>query len=161
MIICIDGANGVGKTALAKRLSKKIDSIIIDDSVLKKYLKNGDYLQARVELQKEFAKYANIILVRWFPSMFTFDYKDSKDEFENAIKFLIKPDYTFIVTANEHKVRHRLKKRFSFSVQKDIKLQLEDFESYAKENNILLLKNNQRKHLIENANLIFHIVSNH
>ena len=136
MIICIDGPNGVGKTTLAYKIREKFENIqILDDDLLSK-INRRLYLHKRLFLQKEYNLYDNhnkiIILLRWFPSMYIFDYYKNDEQFLIDSQKLIKPDVNVILCSRLSSIKKNLIERTNFKVCLSIEEQILRFEYFAR-----------------------------
>ncbi len=90
-------------------------------------------MEARKYLQKLFDHESSIyIICRWFPSMYVFDYYNNYPELQKAIKCLITPDYSCVITAKKSTVLKRLDKREQFNLAMDIDEQLIKYKEAAK-----------------------------
>ncbi|MCL2860144.1 MAG: hypothetical protein FWF46_06275 [Oscillospiraceae bacterium] len=146
MIVCLEGANCVGKTTILNLLKEKFsNAIIIDDFIINDYLnKENDYLQARINIQKDydlFNKNKLFIVVRWQISMYVFDFFN-EDDFNDGLNKLVIPDYTVIIDSNKFIIKYRLRKRKDFIINMDILKQLKRYRLSAKKFNYEIYKNN-------------------
>lgn len=148
MIICLDGPNGSGKTKIAQGIKKNCqDVVIIDDFQQNELVQNKNYVQMRKKLQKTFDKNKNYILIRWLASLYVFDFYGQEDLFFTATKGLVKPDYNFIVLANEDIIQKRLSLRKDFSEEISTKSQIDMFYAYSKIDKSEIVYNNNDKDL--------------
>ena len=148
MIICIDGPNGSGKTKIAQEIKKNYKNVeIIDDFQQNKLVQNENYVEMRKKLQKTFDKNKNYIIIRWLASLYVFDFYGQNDLFFTVTKGIVKPDYNFIVLANEEIIQKRLSLRKDFSEKILIKNQINMFYAYSKIEKSEIVYNNNNKDL--------------
>lgn len=150
MIICIDGANFVGKSTIINEIKKKLHNIkIIEDYEIKEMAdKLGNYLDARLEIQKKYnlaSTKDDIIICRWFPSMYVFDYSKDYLKFNMDIRNLIEPDFTFVIGASMFNLIKRQNSRTGFKLQKNIFEQLVLYKNIARKMKYKYYKNNNIK----------------
>jgi thymidylate kinase len=134
MHIAIEGVDGVGKTTVCEMLAKRLGYKFVEkplhylfdsDDTFDNYLRIRDYVN--VQKNKVFTSWfyglgniflyhkfkgENIITDRHFVSNWFWSGDDSsRPVFECMISLIGKPDYTFLVYADEDTVVQRLKKR--------------------------------------------------
>ena len=148
MIICIDGANGVGKSTILKELLKNYKNFVLfEDDEISKIASEIGFLNARKLIQKKFLAYENVIICRWFASMYVFDYKKNLEKFLKDKKLLINPDYTIVIGCKLNLLLKRIKQRKNFSLKKDLQEQLQDFNFIANYLQYDYMENNNSKDL--------------
>ena len=142
MIICIDGANGVGKSTILKELLKNYKNFVLfEDDEISKIASEIGFLNARKLIQKKFLAYENVIICRWFASMYVFDYKKNLEKFLKDKKLLINPDYTIVIGCKLNLLLKRIKQR------KNLQEQLQDFKFIANYLQYDYMENNNSKDL--------------
>ena len=157
MIICIDGANFVGKTTIINDVKKSIPNLVVieDYEINNEASIKGNFLDARLEIQKkyDFETAQNDILVcRWFPSMYVFDYSGNYNKFKNDMKKLIAPDDTFVIGTSFINIIKRRKSRYGFKLSKSIIKQLFMYKRISKRLNYKYFINNtisQKERIVE------------
>lgn len=147
MIICIDGANFVGKTTIINEVRKNIPNIkVIEDYEIKEIAdKVGNYLEARLEIQRKYKLQTtndNIIICRWFPSMYVFDYSNNYVKFKEDMKKLVNPDITFVIGASFINILKRKKSRIGFKFNRNILKQLIQYKKACEILNYKYYENN-------------------
>ena len=152
MIVCIDGPNFAGKSTIISKVKSKIkDLIIIEDSQIYKTAQCcGSFYNARIKLQQEYnlkTTTKNVLLCRWFPSMYVFDEVTNFSEF-------VKPNHTFVVLSSLNVLKQRQKLRDDFPVKMDLELQIAKFKSAAQFLNCRCVENNDENSLNDISNQI-------
>lgn len=127
MLITIEGVDRVGKTTIAREVSKIIGFNLIEKP-LKSLIDNYDLLSKKINEEgscalrtwfygtgliylSNIARDKNIITTRYFLSNYAWNLGRNKESFNALIKLIDKPDWTFLLTAREEVIKKRLIKR--------------------------------------------------